>query len=147
MAKQPNKEVTTGKASPIAGKPEWARLAQALKDRRDPATGLGLSQHEVARRAGMGYSTYTPIETLKTVYVPSRAALRKIAVALGWTPESCQLILDGKDPVIATESPRSFEHEVTVNAFSVDVAKLKEQDPEAYAALIGIARKLAAGIG
>lgn len=44
-------------ASPIADKPEWARLAAALKARRED---LGLTQMEVTVRAGISHSAYTP---------------------------------------------------------------------------------------
>lgn len=125
-------------ASPIADKPEWARLAAALKARREE---LDLTQAEVTIRAKISHSTYTPIETLKSPYTPSVRTLRKIAGALDWTPQSCELILSGKKPQPAK---KAAEPEIQLDAFSIDVAALRENDPEAFADLERTVRRLAA---
>jgi transcriptional regulator with XRE-family HTH domain len=125
--------------------PEWARLAKALRARRDE---LGLTQVEVARLAPVSFSAYTPIETQKAAYLPSTRSLRKIAGALRWTPESCALILAGKKPVeqsagAIAPSPDVDQPVIGFDAFSADLSMLRARDPEAYATLIYMARKLA----
>lgn len=126
-------------ASPIADRPEWARLAAALKARREE---LDLTQAEVTVRAKISHSAYTPIETLKSPYTPSVRTLRKIAGALDWTPQSCELILAGKKP----QPAKAAAGVVTLDAFSADLARLKA-DPETHALLEQMARNAVSKLG
>lgn len=132
-APRSTKKTTAPPVSPIADKPEWARLAAALKARRED---LDLTQAEVTVRAGISHSAYTPIETLKSPYTPSVRTLRKIAGALEWTPQSCELILAGKKPIPAATAPKP----ITMDAFSTDLERLKAEDPETHALLEQMAR-------
>ena len=142
MTTKPKPKQESAGESPIAG-PEWTRLAEALKARR---AELDITQRELTDLAKMSFSAYTPIETQRQQYVPSTKTLRRIAVALGWTPTSCELILAGKKPVIATNpqpTASSSEGKVSVDAFSLDLGTIRDRDPEGYAALIAMARRLA----
>ena len=123
-------------ASPIAGKPEWTRLANALKARREE---LDLTQIEVTSRAGISHSASTPIETQRSPYVPSTRTLRKVAAALEWTPQSCELILKGKKPIVAASNAPvpAAAPVVTLDAFSQDLDALKTKDPDTYEQLVG----------
>lgn len=128
--------------SAITG-PEWVRLAKALKARREE---LDITQREVTQRAGISYSAYTPIETNMSPYQPSKRQLRRISAALGWTEDSCDLILAGKKPKVAEGVPVPSKTEVGLDAFSVDLVTIRDRDPEAYASLIGMARRIAQGL-
>ncbi len=131
-------------ARPANG-PEWERLAEAMIARREE---LNLSQRAFVRRADISLSGYSPLETVKLGYTPSSKTLRQISTAMGWTKESCQLILDGKPPilaVIAEPEPSETIGTISLDAFGIDVAVLKQKDPEAYVMLVQMARRLALG--
>ena len=141
-APRSTKKTTAPPVSPIADKPEWARLAAALKARREE---LDLTQAEVTVRAGISHSAYTPIETLKSPYTPSVRTLRKIAGALEWTPQSCEQILAGKKPTNAAghRAPAA----VTIDAFSADIDRLRHEDPDTFELLQQMARNAVSKLG
>ena len=99
--------------TPLLGKPEWERLATLLKARRDE---LGLTQQQLVTRAGISHSAYTPIETLRLPYVPGVRTLRSIAIALGWTPQSCALVLAGGNPIDASKDETLLLSPTTIGA-------------------------------
>ncbi len=75
----------------------WARLAEAVEARRH---ALMLSQSELAAQAGISESTVRSIENERREGY-RLGTLRELSKALGWTPLSIDLILDGGDPVEA----------------------------------------------
>jgi hypothetical protein len=75
--------------------------------------------------------------------------LRKVSAAVGWTTESAELILAGKKPVVAdTPTPTRVEprHEPAGDSLATDLAVIRDRDPESYAALIMLARRLAKSV-
>lgn len=72
----------------------WSRLGEAIQSRR---VELGLRQEDLADTAGVSPNTIGNLESGKRGRL---LTLPKIARALGWTPESCRLILDGEAPIV-----------------------------------------------
>lgn len=76
----------------------WKRLGDKVSEARQAA---GLSQAGLAKAAQVAPRS---VYTAESGYVPSKQmppSLVKIAIALGWKPESIRLILEGGDPVPA----------------------------------------------
>lgn len=74
---------------------DWRRLGRLVKRRREL---LGLRQEDVAEAAEIAVGTVRNVET------GNRARgvnLGGISRALGWEEQSCHLILEGGDPIIA----------------------------------------------
>jgi hypothetical protein len=75
----------------MSRRPDWDRLGRAVKERRE---ALRISQGA----AGISASTWRKVEhAVEPPY--RRATLLTIAAALGWTPDSIDRLLDGKDPL------------------------------------------------
>lgn len=76
-------------------KRDWARLGHFLKARR---LMLGLTQADLAAKAGVSMGTVTNIESGKTHgRLPHKLPL--IEALLGWEPGSAARVLDGGNPV------------------------------------------------
>ncbi|MFF1961028.1 helix-turn-helix domain-containing protein [Streptomyces sp. NPDC058220] len=73
---------------------DWARLAEVIKRARK---GLGLTQVQMAKRAGVGFSTYQRLEGGKgfTDWPPS---LDHVERAVGWSRGSARAVLAGGKP-------------------------------------------------
>jgi hypothetical protein len=81
----------------------WARLAEAARDRRSE---LGLTQEDARAAGGPSTATMRLIEgALQDGYTP--AILRRLEVALRWTPGSVRAVLAGGDPVPLGDEARS----------------------------------------
>lgn len=73
----------------------WARLGQALKQTREAA---GLSQAELAERAGVSKASVSSAEAGAVPKARMPFTLGRIAAALGWPRGSIDAVLDGADP-------------------------------------------------
>lgn len=74
--------------------PDWAGLREAV---RDQLNATGLTPGEVAVRAGLSRETVRPI--LHAIPGNYRApTLAKVSLAIGWTGDSIQRVLDGDAP-------------------------------------------------
>lgn len=80
---------------------QWARLAEAVKDRR---LKLGLSTRAAAAAAGINRATWTSTEDEERRL--SEHLWSGVERALGWAPGSIETTLGGGEPVIIQrESP------------------------------------------
>lgn len=83
----------------MASQEAWQKLADLLRERREEQ---GLSQRDLADAAGTTDRLISAIErTERTTFKPHK--LRAIAKAVGWTGDSVNRILTGKEPVDASE--------------------------------------------
>lgn len=73
-----------------------ARLAAAIKARLDAEPGF--TQAELVRRSGVSHPTVRNLMRGEPGR-RGRTAVALVAVALGWTPDSIDRILDGLEPV------------------------------------------------
>ena len=81
---------------------DWSRLGDFVRRRR---TALGLTQQDLADKAGVSINTVGNVESGQRI---RELNLSKICKALDWVPDSFWLILDGGNPVIeevAAETP------------------------------------------
>lgn len=76
----------------------WQRLAEAVKSRRDE---LRLTQTDVAVAGEISVDRVRAVETLRGHEQLRRKTMRGLAIGLGWTPESVEVILAGGDPTPA----------------------------------------------
>lgn len=93
----------------------WKRVAERVRVRRDDE--LGLSQEQLAAKAGVGTATIRKIETAAQDRY-NRSTLRSVSQALDWTPEGIHDLLEGRDPKPAEASGPSAADEM---------AKLREE--------------------
>lgn len=77
---------------------DWARLARTIAGTRK---ALGITQPELARKAGVGRSSIQKMENEAHVYTKVLPVHRVIARILGWTEDSIEAILAGGEPVKA----------------------------------------------
>lgn len=97
-------------------KPDWAALRMAV---RDQLNATGSTPGEVATRAGLSRETVRPIiNGVPGNYRP--ATMAKVSLALGWTGDSIQRVLDGEQPqrVGATMGDR-------LNAVEAEVVEIR----------------------
>jgi len=90
------------------------RLGAAIRARRAELDGA--TQAELSRAAGISETTWNIAERGMAVSARSR---QRIARALGWTPGSVDVVLDGGDPTLAEPD--------SVAPSSTDVAQMQEQ--------------------
>jgi len=99
---------------------DWARLARTIRRARESRR---MTQQELATAAGVSESTVQNLEDEENSYRRRPPSLSPIARALGWTPDSPDLVLDGGDPVLREEPeaparqtaplPRRLQYELT----------------------------------
>jgi ribosome-binding protein aMBF1 (putative translation factor) len=73
----------------------WKRVAERVRVRRDDE--LGLSQEQLAAKAGVGTATIRKIETAAQDRY-NRSTLRSLSQALGWAPQGIHELLEGNEP-------------------------------------------------
>lgn len=126
----------------------WKRVARAVRQGREQ---LGLTQAELASKAGVSEPTIRVLETARrTGY--QRATLREIASALGWTPDSIDRILDDKPPVESVPSSSGDDHlslaeraeiaamKATIEAMRRDIEEIQRREDEREAEVIELRR-------
>lgn len=107
-------------------------LGQIVRDRR---LDLGLSQVEVAGRAGVSEPAYRSLETGRTRATDRTLSL--VSKALEWPSTALRDIRDGKDgwkdllhsSGTGADEPRS---ELSISASGVNLDELRDLDPDAY---------------
>lgn len=112
--------------------PDYARVAQYVKRRRD--TELQLTQVELAARAGVSPSFVQLLEGNKQDGY-RRDNLRKLAVGLGWTPDSLRDIANGDEPTLSDEPT------VMRAASAVDISDLPDHVQSTIRDLIALHRR------
>lgn len=73
----------------------WARLGQAIKQAR---LALGLSQEQVAKRAGVSIASVHTVESGKVPRSRMPYTIGPLAHVLGWPPGAVDAVLSGQDP-------------------------------------------------
>ncbi|MGE3618916.1 MAG: hypothetical protein AB7L84_00515 [Acidimicrobiia bacterium] len=113
----------------VTGSPsDWQRVGGRVLDRR---LELGLGQDEL----GVSKSVASNLENGKqTSY--ARSSLARVARALQWTPESVELVLQGREPVaIGPQSPGGPPLEIDLRGLSRRVEELADEIRELRRAL------------
>lgn len=82
----------------------WQGVAAAITARLDE---LGWSQADLVRRSGLSDPTVRSLMNGKLRGTPRKPSLRKLCDALGWSPDSVDLVLGGSSPVVQP-SGRTF---------------------------------------
>jgi len=115
---------------------QWRRLAEAMTARMRV---VGMSPAGLARASGRSPAHVTNVLGAKKTQYRDEG-LFDLAKALGWSPRSIELAMDGQSPEVG----RSPDPEVTVSADGVDLSELRRVDPAAYEKLMDDARWLLA---
>ena len=92
---------------------DWTRLARAARVRRK---ALGLTQREVADRAGVNVMTIRNLEGLRT-FARMPATIGKVETALGWAFGSAERIIAGGEPMLRDEPAATVPPAVDEPAF------------------------------
>lgn len=83
--------------------PDWGRVADSVRSRM---ASLVIDQAELVRRSGLSDPFVRAIMRGEPRGNPRPANLARLAVALGWTPDSIDRLLDGDDPTEVEISQR-----------------------------------------
>ena len=81
----------------------WSAVAQLIGRR---ITELKLSQRELVERSGVSSSTWRSVLAGGKLHRPDK--VRGVCAALGWTPDSIDLILSGSEPKVALTRESAF---------------------------------------
>jgi len=81
---------------------EWQRLANAVNDR---VVELGIDQAELVRRSGLSQPTIRSIMDGDPRGLPRPKSLRKLAVGLGWSAGSVEIVMAGGAPIVEDHQP------------------------------------------
>ncbi|MCX5601556.1 helix-turn-helix transcriptional regulator [Streptomyces phaeochromogenes] len=104
---------------------DWNRLATAIREARKRH---GWGQSELAKEAGIGYSTVQRLES-GSGYTTMPLTIDRVERALGWAPRSAEAIVAGGDPVLLVEAapgevPATGTGEITVYPAADFIARL-----------------------
>jgi transcriptional regulator with XRE-family HTH domain len=75
---------------------DWAHFGRAVKAAR---LDRGMTQDDLAKAVGVGLSTVQTLERGSRSYAKVSATHRAIAKAVGWTEESAEVVLAGREPI------------------------------------------------
>ena len=82
---------------------DWEELGRALKEARKAA---GLKQTEIAKRLDISLSSVQAIERGNAFAKPT-PTIRAFAAAVGWADGSVERVLEGGEPTLARDEPKS----------------------------------------
>lgn len=99
---------------------DWASVAETVKHRR---TTLGLSQRRAADRGGLSPTTWGSLE--KHHQRIDDLSRPRFCRALGWTPDSIDRILRGKEPQLDEDAPEPVSIEEQITEIRDQLAELR----------------------
>src|SRR5687768_2738282 len=106
----------------------WPRVGKAVRDRR---MDLGRTQRECATAAGVSEMTWFNLEAGKSVKARTS---RKASEALGWTPDSIDRILAGKNPL--DNDAEALIDSIARHPITLTAPKVSEQELAAIFSMI-----------